>query len=110
MYVGLEADGDATPEQIEVLESDRLAWRAALSRLLRDAEEHLASARTIKGEERAQVVADLESEHRRVAAARKWITVQTGGDDDEADDEILEPGPVRLQVSWEPGRVVAWAA
>src|SRR4029079_5937323 len=113
MYVGLEADGDATPEQIEVLESDRLAWRAALSRLLRDAEEHLASARTIQGEERAQVVADLESEHRRLAAAWKRLTVglTADRDDDEDDDdsEILEPGRVQLQVSWEPGRVVVWA-
>src|ERR1700693_5434265 len=79
MYVGAEADGDATPEQLAVLEADKLAWRAALARLLRDAEEHLASAKQLKGEERAQVVADLESEHRRLAAAWKRLTVGPGG-------------------------------
>ena len=120
MYVGAEADGDATPEQLAVLESDKLAWRAALARLLRDAEEHLASARLLKGEERAQVVADLESEHRRLAAAWKRLTVGPGGaddngngrdaHDDDHDDEPLAPGALQLQVSWEPGRVVAWAA
>ena len=114
MYVGLEADGDATPEQIEVLESDRLAWRAALSRLLRDAEEHLASARTLQGEERAQVIADLESEHRRLAAAWKRLTVGPDAARDESDDdddaEVLAPGRIQLQASWEPGRVVVWAA
>ena len=31
-----------------------------------------------------------------------------GSDDD--DDEPLEPGVIELQVCWEPGRVVAWAA
>jgi hypothetical protein len=120
MYVGAEADGEATPEQLAVLEADKLAWRAALSRLLRDAEEHLASARSLQGEERAQVVADLESEHRRLAAAWKRLTVgpASAGDarherDDDADDldtELLLPGRIQLQVSWEPGRVVAWAA
>ncbi|MDQ1534191.1 MAG: hypothetical protein QOF28_1952, partial [Actinomycetota bacterium] len=115
MYVGAEADGEATPEQLAVLEADKLAWRTTLARLLRDAEEHLASARTLKGEERAQVVADLESEHRRLAAAWKRLTVgpePAGREHDGFDDEpeVLAPGKVQLQVSWEPGRVVAWAA
>jgi superfamily II DNA or RNA helicase len=119
MYVGAEADGDATPEQMAVLESNRTAWRAALARLLRDAEEHLTSARALRGEEREQVVADLESERHRLAAAWKRLTGPPGGSDDEheraprngqRDDEPLAPGTVQLQVSWEPGRVVVWAA
>src|SRR5471030_2072078 len=84
MYVGAEADGDATPEQLAVLEADKLAWRASLARLLREAEEHLASARTLRGEERAQVVADLESEQRRLAAAWKRLTVPPGANSDAA--------------------------
>src|SRR5262249_25505129 len=59
MYVGAEADGVATADQLEVLEEHKNAWRATLARLLRDAEEHLATARNIRGEERAQIVADL---------------------------------------------------
>ena len=81
MYVGAEVDGDATPEQLAVLEADPVAWRASLLRMLRDAEEHLASARSLPGEERDQVVADLESEHRRLAAAcERADTERTRGD------------------------------
>ncbi len=69
MYVGAEADGVATAEQLAVLEANPAAWRAALLGMLRDAEEHLASARSLPGEERDQVVADLESEQRRLSAA-----------------------------------------
>src|SRR5258706_10361666 len=69
MYVDAEVDGEATPEQLAVLAADPVAWRASLLALLRDAEEHLASARTLRGEEREQVIADLESEHRRLADA-----------------------------------------
>src|SRR6267154_1398224 len=42
---------------------------SALAGLRREAEEHLERARSIRGEERAQVVADLESEVDRIAAA-----------------------------------------
>jgi superfamily II DNA or RNA helicase len=128
MYVDAEIDGDATPEQLAVLEADPVAWRSSLLALLRDAAEHLASARTLTGEEREQVIADLESEHRRLAAAWARRTGQRpepvgrparpgrtdprarGDRDDDDDDHDLEPGVVEVQVSWEPGRVVAWAA
>src|SRR5690349_14737481 len=68
-YVQAEVDGAATPEQLAVLEADPVGWRAALASLRRETEEHLERARTIRGEERAQVVADLESEVDRIAAA-----------------------------------------
>src|SRR5262249_14502275 len=68
-YVQAEVDGEATPAQLAVLQADRVAWRAALSGLRREAEEHLERARTLRGDERAQVVADLESEVDRIAAA-----------------------------------------
>ena len=128
MYVDAEIDGEATPEQLAVLEADPVAWRASLLALLRDAEEHLASARSLRGEEREQVLADLESEHRRLATAWARHTGQrvaapvtrpsrsgsgnrdSREDRDEVDDRDVEPGVVQVQVSWEPGRVVAWAA
>ncbi len=69
MYVDAEIDGEATPEQLAILEADPVSWNAALLALLRDAEDHLASARSLRGEEREQVIADLESEHRRLADA-----------------------------------------
>ncbi len=85
----------------------------------------------MRGEEREQVIADLESEHRRLAEAWARHTGQrrdtstrparsANAAHDRADrdrnrsadrDEVdTEPGVVEVQVSWEPGRVVAWAA
>ena len=68
-YVQAEVDGEATPEQLAVLQADRMTWRTSLLSLRRDAEEHLESARSLRGDERAQVIADLESEQYRLAAA-----------------------------------------
>ncbi len=131
MYVDAEVDGEATPEQLAILQADPVAWNAALLALLRDAEDHLASARALRGEEREQVIADLESEHRRLADAwarrtgqrrpetttrptRPNRNTRDANDDHERRDEVdaddLVPGVVEVQVSWEPGRVVAWAA
>src|SRR4249919_1928585 len=113
-YVSAEAEGFATPSEIAILEADRLGWHASLARLIRETDEHLASARTITGKERDQVVADLTADRRRLAAARTRLMgdqrgeaeARRGSDDD--GDEALEPGVVELQVCWEPGRVVAW--
>ena len=96
--------------------------------MVRETEEHLASARTLPGEERDQVVADLESELERLAAAYERLTSEriagTRGPTESAgparrrggraeavepEEEVPADGPVLLQVSWEPGRVVAWA-
>ena len=117
-YVGAEADGEATPEQLAVLEADRPAWRGSLLRLLREAEDHLATARSLPGEERNQVVADLTSERRQLSAAWARLTAADGvGPDDHRDrgahedrDESHLAPSAQLQVSWEPGWVVAWAA
>ena len=127
MYVGAEADGVATPAELAVLEANPIPWRAALVALLRDAEEHLESARSLSGEERAQVIADLESERRRLAAAYARLTHDPSVEerdparasepaakrrgsraDREPEPEPVEDGTTELQVSWEPGRVVAW--
>ena len=80
---------------------------------LRELDEHLASARSIQGKERDQVIADLTADRRRMAAARTRLMGDPRGDGERARDdadEPLEPGVIELQVSWEPGRVVAWAA
>ena len=120
LYVELEADDIATPEQLAVLDADKPAWRASLLRLLVDADEHLVAARRLQGEERDQVVADAEHLHRSLTAALQRLTGERrpGGPAvagsstpgaPTAGPEEIEPGVVRLQLSWEPGRVVAWA-
>ncbi|HEY3670887.1 MAG TPA: SNF2-related protein, partial [Acidimicrobiia bacterium] len=141
LYVELEADDLATPEQLDVLEADKPAWRSSLLRLLVDADEHLVAARRLTGEERDQVVADAEYTHRILTDALVRLTGErrpappgmaepqrspakqgpggqggqggqsaADGDGKHArEPEVVEPGVVRLQLSWEPGRVVAWA-
>src|ERR1700690_456580 len=68
-YVLAEADGIAKPEQLAVLAADPAAWRLSLQTMLRETEEHLSSARSLPGDERDQVVADLELEVARLEAA-----------------------------------------
>jgi hypothetical protein len=118
-YVDAEADGQATPEQLAILEENRVAWRSSLSRLLNDTEDALSSARHSSGDGREQVVNDLQSELRRLSAAWSRLTgeadeldvVDEGADSGELTDVTQsEPGVIKLQVSWEPGRIVAWAA
>ncbi|HEY1740099.1 MAG TPA: SNF2 helicase-associated domain-containing protein, partial [Acidimicrobiia bacterium] len=121
MYVAADIDRAATPEQLAVLEANALEWRVTLAGMLRDSEDALQHARSITGEERQQVLADLEAEHRRIRAAWARLVPGEGGDDDdnhrETDDDVDDEGgeevlaaATQLQASWEPGRVVVWAA
>jgi superfamily II DNA or RNA helicase len=101
-----------------------------LLRLLLDADEHLAAARALRGEERDMVVADAEHVHRQLTAALARLTGEQRTplvpdrpakaprppreerhEDRPPREEPapVVPGVVRLQLSWEPGRVVAWA-
>ncbi|MET0920214.1 MAG: DEAD/DEAH box helicase [Acidimicrobiia bacterium] len=120
LWVEAEADGAATPDELAALEADRPSWRAALLRLLRESEAHLASARSLQGAERNQVLADAQDDLVRFQAA--WNRFEGIEEHDEpvadvktssarsnaARDEPIEPGVLELQASWEPGRVVAW--
>src|SRR6476660_4272711 len=126
LYVEAEADGVATADEMAALEADRPAWRAALQRLLLESEEHLAAARNLRGEERDQVLADAQFDRRRFAMA--WARFhgeeyveeyerpaqqqpkqqQQRGGQPQREEAVFEPGVTQLQLSWEPGRVVAW--
>jgi hypothetical protein len=123
LWVEAEADGMASADELAALESDRLTWRTTLLRLLREAQEHLASARSLQGPERAQVLGDAQDDVQRFQGA--WNRFEGVVDDERApqtapsstsgrstaaprDDTPAEPGELQLQVSWEPGRVVAW--
>src|SRR5262245_64340671 len=122
LYVEAEADGVATAEELAVLEADRPGWRASLQRLLLESEEHLAAARNLRGEERDQVLADAQVDHRRFAMAwarfhgeeyveepdRPQRQQQQRGGQPQREEAVFEPGVTQLQLSWEPGRVVAW--
>lgn len=114
LWVGAEADGSATPEQIEALESDRQLWRTTLHRLLVDVDQAVEHARRQSGDGAQQVLADLRAEQQCLAAAWERLTGEIDEtppevDQPEVDDQVVV-GPVQIQVSWEPGRVIAWAA
>ncbi|MBM3657917.1 MAG: hypothetical protein FJW95_00200 [Actinobacteria bacterium] len=115
-----EAAGFATPEQLATLEADRTRWTTVLNALIRAADQHLNAARRLQGPERAQVLADAEADHHRLVIAWSRLTgieVDTPApkqappqtQEREPDVDALLPEVVQLQLSWEPGRVVAWA-
>ena len=135
MYVEAEADGAALPHEMAILEADRAGWRSALARLLVESDEHVASARAIQGEEREQVLSDAIADQRRLSDAWTRLTGEqrqgvtrpearnneprnqrnkqanaAGNKAPKREEVVFEPGIVRLQVSWEPGRIVAWGA
>ncbi len=102
------AEGIATRDQIALLEADPKAWRYTLERLIDDTEDQLDDVRQIHGPERDQVVADFTAELSRLEASYDLLTrvpdplsVIAGAD---------PGGEVRLQASWEAGKVVVWAA
>ena len=122
-----ELYGLATREQRECLLADRRSWRIGLSRRLVDVDDALTRARQIRGEEREQIVADLEVESRSLAEA--WfratgeripttpapsmptaaIAERAAASEPVADTVPDEPGIAELQVSWRPGKVIVWA-
>jgi superfamily II DNA or RNA helicase len=112
-----DAAGAATPEQRALLEADRDRWQTTLNAAIRAADQHCNAARRLAGPERAQVVADAERDlHQLVSAWSRLtgVTIDTPAPPPppaarEPDVDALVPQEVRLQLSWEPGRVVAWA-
>src|SRR4051794_7673970 len=118
--VELEAAGEATSEQLELLQADADTWLITLERLILETERGLDSVRSLTGPERDQVVADFETERTML---RKSLARLRGEPDPVleaerqaqglAPTEIHDPsilGIRALQTSWSPGRVVIWAA
>ncbi len=111
-------DGVAQPEEVEILLANERAWVAVLVRMLDDAEQALEDiGQRLRGPERAVVLADFESEVRRIddlltelvgppadapANARPAAPQQP-----EPEPEVGEP---TLQLTWIPGHIVAWSA
>src|SRR5687767_3283341 len=103
------AEGIATQEQLELLQSETMAWRRALERLLDETEDSLEAVRGLPGGERQQVVADFESELRLLETAYDRLLHA----DDPMAAVVVAADPVdsvRLQASWANGSIVVWAA
>ncbi len=102
------AEGIATRDQIALLEADHRAWRLMLERLIDDTEDQLDEVRHISGPERDQVVADFLQELHRLETSYDLLTKVP---DPHAVIAGADPGgEVRLQASWEAGKIVVWAA
>jgi len=111
VLVEAHAHGEATPEQIALLEADERRWNGVLVRLLADTEDTLDLLRDRPSEDSHQVLVDFENEHRRLLAAyARLIGDATVLEGDPAQAGLGHPTVALLQLSWEPGKVVAWAA
>ncbi len=117
-----EAHRTAGLLEVATLETDPTRWERVLLDLLEQTEESLASARRLPRGVRRQVVRDFESDLEELADAYRRLT---GLDATESTDESAQAHevdalaadvstppaePAALQLSWQPGRIVAWAA
>ncbi len=105
-------DGLASDADLALLEANTRLWVRALYRLLDDVAESIDSVRaTVRGHQRALIVADLENDYRAIDAVLMKLAgpplapLENGASADARSAAIVE-----LQLSWVPGRVIAWAA
>src|SRR4051794_38525392 len=111
------ADGRASDDEVAQMLADQHASLAVVETLIRETESDLASVRSLTGDEREQVVADLTDtvQSLREVAARVGGPAAAPPAPEPADepaeeiDEPVEPGEVELQASWAAGWVVVWA-
>ncbi len=108
-------DGLATDADRALLEANPRLWVRALYRLLDDVAESIDSVKaTVRGHQRALIVADLEDDYRAIDAvldtligpAQAPLSPLANGTESNAH----EIGALELQLSWVPGKIIAWAA
>ena len=105
-------DGLASDVDLALLKANTRLWVRALYRLLDDVAESVDVVRaTVRGHQRALIVADLEEDYRAVDAV---LTTLVGPPlaplENGSSADARSIGMVELQLSWVPGRVIAWAA
>lgn len=105
------ADGATNDTELALLRANEALWVRALYRLLDDLADSIDDVRTgVKGQQRTMIVADLEEDYRDVDAVLTSLVgppLQPLNGEVESESEV---GTVALQLSWIPGRVIAWAA
>jgi hypothetical protein len=104
-------DGLATDADLALLEANTRLWVRALYRLLDDVAESIDAVRaTVKGHQRALIVADLENDYRTIdAVLTKLAGPPLAPLENGSSADTRTAGIVELQLSWVPGRVIAWA-
>ena len=104
-------DGLASDADSALLEANTRLWVRALYRLLDDVAESIDSVRaTVRGHRRALIVADLEDDYRAIdAVLAKLAGPPRAPLENGSSPDARSAGIVELQLSWVPGRVIAWA-
>ncbi len=110
-------DGIATDADVEFLNNNRSQWIETLYGLLDDADASIDEAgRALRGAERSLVVADLESEANRIDEVLTELVGPATSAPEPAERRPnattgpkAEPGRTQLQLSWLPGRIIAFA-
>ena len=105
-------DGLAGDADMALLEANTRLWVRALYRLLDDVAESIDAVRaSVRGHQRAVIVADLEADYRAIDAA---LTTLAGPPraplESSTSAGARDTALVELQLSWVPGRIIAWAA
>src|SRR5215211_4923568 len=108
------ADGHGTDDDRALLRASPATSLILLDRLIQDAQDGLASVRTLAGDERDQVVGDFVETIKGLRATAEAL--RDGGAASAADRRPLHSGgdrrpqdPVALQASWSEGQIVVWA-
>ncbi|MEM7275438.1 MAG: DEAD/DEAH box helicase [Actinomycetota bacterium] len=112
-------DGTSDERENTLLRDHQQAWVAALLRLLDSTDLAIERVeRTLRGNERTVVLADLEREYQRIDDVLTELVGPPTIREPEPQPEraggqpvaVVGDGVTQLQLSWTPGRVVAWAA
>jgi hypothetical protein len=94
--------GEASAEDLSILEAHRAAWQRVLIERLNDTDEALDRLRARRQPDDQQVIADLDNEQRKLELALDRLL----GIEPEPGE--LTVGVNALQLSWANGRLVAW--
>ena len=109
-------DGLASDADIALLQDNTRLWVRALYRLLDDVAESIDHVRaTVRGHQRAAILADLENDYTAIDAVLTSLVGPPRVPRTERSESAggtaaaAAVGSVELQLSWVPGRVIAWA-
>lgn len=116
-----EAHGTAGLLTAATLETDPQRWERVLLDLLEQTESSLTSVRRLPRGVRRQVVRDFETDLSELSEAYRRLTGLDAAESPEGSNGTSTasgeaaavgppPEPAALQLSWLPGRIVAWAA
>ena len=110
-------DGLASDTELALLQANPRLWARALYRLLDDVAESIDHVRaTVRGHQRALILTDLENDYGAIDTVLTSLVgppLMPRTDRLDHNGRAAVPAPVgsmELQLSWVPGKVIAWAA